>query len=121
LSIGVNKLTIRLNLRMTPNTLSTGDLITMALHRLVMIERKILERNRLGVLLPGTIGEGLNLDEWSKLRQSGVSHLVYVVHISQRSFYCLLVCRLSMSLCRAYNQAMSRVYISLCLMAFALI
>jgi hypothetical protein len=47
-----------------------------------------------------------------------MSHLVYVVHISQRSFYCLLVCRLSMSLCRAYNQAMSRVYISLCRFGF---
>jgi hypothetical protein len=56
---------IRLNLRMTLNTLSTGDLITMALPLLAMMERRILERNLLGVLLPGTIGEGLNLDEWS--------------------------------------------------------
>jgi hypothetical protein len=109
---------IRLNLRMTLNTLSTGDLITMALPLLAMMERRILERNLLGVLLPGTIGEGLNLDEWSNRGRSGMSDLVYVVHISQRSFYCLLVCRLSMSLCRAYNQAMSRVYISLCHFGF---
>jgi hypothetical protein len=84
---------IRLNLRMTLNTLSTGDLITMVLLLRVMIERRTLERNLLGVLLLGTIGEGLNLDEWSKRGRSGMSHLVYVVHISQLSFYCLLVCR----------------------------
>jgi hypothetical protein len=50
---------------MTLNTLSTGDLITTVLPLLEMIERRTLERNLLGVLLPGTMGEGLNLDEWS--------------------------------------------------------
>jgi hypothetical protein len=105
---------------MNLNTLSTGDLITTALPLRVMIEKRILERNLLGVLLLGTTGEGLNPDEWSRLRsrRSGVSYLVYVVHISQLSFYCLVVCRLTVSLCRAYNQAMSRVYISLCRFGF---
>lgn len=58
---------------MTLNTLSTGDPITTALLLQVMIERRILERNLLGVLLLGTTGEGLNLDEWYNLRQSVLS------------------------------------------------
>ena len=61
---------IRLNSMTTLNTLSTGDLVTTALLLLAMTERKILERSLLGVLLLGTIGEGLNLNEWSRSRWS---------------------------------------------------
>ena len=105
----------RLNSRTTLNTLSTGDLTTMALLLLVMTERKILERNLLGVLLLGTIGEGLNLNEWFRSRSSGVSYLIHVVPYSR---FLLLSSSLSISICRANNNALSRVSISLCRFGF---
>lgn len=64
------KLMTRLNSKTTLNTLSTGGPITTALLLLMMIERRTLERNLPGVLLLGTIGEGLNLNEWSRSRWS---------------------------------------------------
>jgi len=81
-----------------------------------------LERNLLGVLPLGTIGEGLNLNEWFRLKsrrwRSGVSLLVYVAHISSLSFYCLVDLSTVDVVRRVYNQAMSRVYISLCHFGF---
>jgi hypothetical protein len=115
-----NELMVRLNLRTTLNTRSTGDLNTTALLLLVMIERKILERNLPGALPLGTIGEGLNPDEWFRFKsmlsrwQSGwsVSSCLCCSYISN---FLILSSNLSSIDVRRriYNQAMSIIHFSM--------